>query len=212
MPNMSAEVSCGQSRATCLRVWRRKSILEDILELLAGRVNAENQFRICVSRDNLLERGLKQWQRQKKGNPANQLKITFIGEAGIDSGALRKEFLTAFQVAPMLGDLRKGIQLYGFLDIVKDHPSLCKSLFVPGEDCTPDADYILSNVAPEMSERGTSRALVESKIINYFQDFLQEIECGCGLCIVLYFNLNGMVFSKLKDMTFFIKNGILNWD
>ncbi|XP_026085218.1 uncharacterized protein LOC113060491 isoform X2 [Carassius auratus] len=277
--------------------------LDDLLELLAGRVNAENQFRICVSRDNLLERGLKQWQRQKKGNPANQLKITFIGEAGVDSGALRKEFLTemisgiekrlflgqrakspqysnsdldnglfrtageifavslaqggpapcfmrewcyfylttgevdvsrickddvddveysllitkveeatdlteftdeiiscgytgalnieqkdaviraivlhaTFRVIPMLGDLRKGLQLYGLLDILKEHPSLCKSLFVPGQDCTPDADYILSNVAPEMSERGTSRASVESKIINYFQDFLQEIECG----------------------------------
>lgn len=89
----------------------------------------------------------------------------------------------------------------------------------------PDADYILSNVAPEMSERGTSRASVESKIINYFQDFLQEIECGGGLCVVLYciINLNLMVFSKLKlnntthsqavqDLTFFIKNGILNWD
>ncbi len=89
----------------------------------------------------------------------------------------------------------------------------------------PDADYVLSNVAPEMSERGTSRASVESKIINYFQDFLQEIECGGGLCVVLYciINLNGMVFSKLKlnntthsqavqDLTFFIKNGILNWD
>ncbi|ROI26836.1 G2/M phase-specific E3 ubiquitin-protein ligase [Anabarilius grahami] len=68
--------------------------LEDLLKLLASRVNSENQFRICVSRDNLLERGLKQWQRQKKGNPVNQLKVTFIGEAGVDSGALRKEFLT----------------------------------------------------------------------------------------------------------------------
>uniref|UniRef100_A0A8C1LNP1 HECT domain-containing protein n=1 Tax=Cyprinus carpio TaxID=7962 RepID=A0A8C1LNP1_CYPCA len=74
-----------------------------------------------------------------------------------------------FRVKPMLGDLRKGFQLYGLLDILKGHPSLCKSLFVPGEDY---ADYILSNVAPEMSERGTSRASVESKLINYFQDFL----------------------------------------
>uniref|UniRef100_A0A8C2GTN1 Uncharacterized protein n=1 Tax=Cyprinus carpio TaxID=7962 RepID=A0A8C2GTN1_CYPCA len=80
-----------------------------------------------------------------------------------------------FRVTPMLGELRKGLQLYGLLDILKEHPSLCKSLFVPGEDY---ADYILSNVAPEMSERGTSRASEESKIINYFQDFLQEIECG----------------------------------
>ena len=42
----------------------------------------------------MLERGLKLWQRQKTGGPANKLKITFIGEAGIDTGALRKEFLS----------------------------------------------------------------------------------------------------------------------
>ena len=29
------------------------------------------------------------WQRQK-----NPLKVTFMGEAGVDTGALRKEFLT----------------------------------------------------------------------------------------------------------------------
>lgn len=42
----------------------------------------------------MLERGLKLWQRQKTGGPVNELKITFIGETGIDTGALRKEFLS----------------------------------------------------------------------------------------------------------------------
>ncbi|XP_073719583.1 uncharacterized protein [Misgurnus anguillicaudatus] len=276
--------------------------LEDLLQLLASRVHADKQFHICISRDNLLERGLKQWQRQKKGNPVNQLKVTFIGEAGVDSGALRKEFLTemisgiekrlflgqrakspqysnsdldnglyrtaggiiavslaqggpapcfmrewcylyittgeldvhkickddvddvelslliskveeatdftevtddviscgytgafnmdqrdaiiraivlhaTYRVTPMLGDLRKGLQLYGLLDMLKGHPDMWKTLFVPGEDNTVDSDYILSHVAPEMSAKGTSRASVENKIINFFQDFLQEIEC-----------------------------------
>lgn len=62
----------------------------------------------------------------------------------------------------------------------------------------PDADYFRSNIAENMSERGTSRASVESKIINYFQDFLQEIECGGGLYVVLYFIINGIVYPKLK--------------
>lgn len=52
-----------------------------------------------------------------------------------------------------------------------------------------DADYVLSHVAPEMSVRGTSRATIETKIINYFQDFLQEMECGGGLCIIIYSDL-----------------------
>ncbi|RXN11437.1 G2 M phase-specific E3 ubiquitin- ligase-like isoform X1 [Labeo rohita] len=39
-------------------------------------------------------RGLTQWKRQKKSSPKNPLRVTFIGEPGIDSGALMKEFLT----------------------------------------------------------------------------------------------------------------------
>lgn len=42
----------------------------------------------------MLDRGMKQWQRQKKSSPKNPLRVSFIGEAGIDSEALRKEFLT----------------------------------------------------------------------------------------------------------------------
>ncbi|XP_074524804.1 uncharacterized protein LOC141789325 [Halichoeres trimaculatus] len=42
----------------------------------------------------MVERGLAQWKRQKKALPTNQLKVTFIGESGVDTGALRKEFLT----------------------------------------------------------------------------------------------------------------------
>ncbi|RXN15221.1 hypothetical protein ROHU_028271 [Labeo rohita] len=39
-------------------------------------------------------KGLTQWKRQKKSSPKNPLRVTFIGEPGIDSGALMKEFLT----------------------------------------------------------------------------------------------------------------------
>lgn len=35
-----------------------------------------------------------QWQRQKEGSPVNKVNVTLIGEAGIDTGALSKEFLT----------------------------------------------------------------------------------------------------------------------
>ncbi|KTG30304.1 hypothetical protein cypCar_00042479 [Cyprinus carpio] len=84
---MHNDDSCFADDTTGNSISRQVLCLEDLLELLAGRVNAENQFHICVSWDNLLERRLKQWKRQKKGNPANQLKITFIGEAGVDSGA-----------------------------------------------------------------------------------------------------------------------------
>ncbi|KTG32752.1 hypothetical protein cypCar_00046876 [Cyprinus carpio] len=67
---------------------------DDVLQWLASQVDASKDFKICITRDNLFQRGLIQWQRQKKGSPVNKLNVTFIGEAGIDTGALSKEFLT----------------------------------------------------------------------------------------------------------------------
>ncbi|MED6255333.1 hypothetical protein ATANTOWER_008020, partial [Ataeniobius toweri] len=67
---------------------------EDVLHWLAAQVDASKEFCMCVSRTNLLECGLILWQRQKNSSPVNPLKVTFMGEAGVDTGALRKEFLT----------------------------------------------------------------------------------------------------------------------
>lgn len=68
--------------------------IADVIKILTERMDETSIFSICVTRDQMLERGLKQWQRQKKSSPKNPLRVSFIGEAGIDNGALRKEFLT----------------------------------------------------------------------------------------------------------------------
>ncbi|XP_058631532.1 uncharacterized protein LOC131540548 [Onychostoma macrolepis] len=48
--------------------------------------------------EDMFNRGLTQRKRQKKSSPKNPLRVTFIGEPGIDSGALMKEFLTEMMV------------------------------------------------------------------------------------------------------------------
>lgn len=66
----------------------------DVLQWLSSQVDTSKDFRICITRNDLVQRGFIQWQRQKKASPVNKLHVTFIGEAGIDTGALSKEFLT----------------------------------------------------------------------------------------------------------------------
>ncbi|KAI5614382.1 hypothetical protein C0J50_8969 [Silurus asotus] len=61
---------------------------------ISAAVNNNEEFPLTVSRSHVVERGLAQWKRQKKALPTSRLKIRFIGEAGLDTGALRKEFLT----------------------------------------------------------------------------------------------------------------------
>ncbi|XDV52395.1 hypothetical protein PO909_021127 [Leuciscus waleckii] len=68
--------------------------LSDIITQLAERVDSTSAFNISVMRGELFERGMVQWKRQKKSSPKNTLCINFLGEYGIDNGALRKEFIT----------------------------------------------------------------------------------------------------------------------
>lgn len=70
------------------------SDISTLLKTLNRRVDSSTTFSICVTREGIVERGLKQWKRQKRSSPKNPLRVTFIGEAGIDNGALRNEFLT----------------------------------------------------------------------------------------------------------------------
>lgn len=81
---------------TCLNYEFCFDSVDDVLSTISARVDREEEreFKLLISRSNILERGLIQWQRQKKRSPTATLNISFIGEAGVDTGALRKEFLT----------------------------------------------------------------------------------------------------------------------
>uniref|UniRef100_A0A3P9B423 Uncharacterized LOC106674644 n=1 Tax=Maylandia zebra TaxID=106582 RepID=A0A3P9B423_9CICH len=264
--------------------------VEDVLRCLEQQVDTTTEFKLCVDREDLPDRGILQWQRKKAASPTSVLRVVFIGEAGVDTGALRKEFLSdmisgiesrffeglenkgknpkysltdldnenfrtvgeiiavslaqggpspAFfkewcynflcsgevdfsclskedylmmwadeivscgytnqikmdskesmiraivlhsttRLIPMLQQLRKGMELYGLVNLMAVNPEACHSLFVPGKILKPDADFIMMSCQPHFSEKGTSRERTERKIINFLQDFLQEIEVSGG--------------------------------
>ncbi|XP_026141331.1 uncharacterized protein LOC113117120 isoform X2 [Carassius auratus] len=282
---------------------------DDVLRLLASRVDDSKDFKICVSRTDFYQRAMVQWQRQKRGTPGNTLRVTFLGEAGVDTGAIRKEFLSdligeiekhlfehrghqrgkspiyslsnmekgffrtagevfsvslaqggpaprflrpwcfdylssgdldestltiddvddaelyhlikkveeeetdlsawndqiincgftgavkpenkeaiirsivlhaTLRLVPLLKQIRKGLEVYNFVDILENHSGLCHQFFVPDvvddDDDKADADFIMQNILPKMSEKGSVRETYETAIINFLQDFLQEIE------------------------------------
>ncbi|XP_030606354.1 uncharacterized protein LOC115794833 isoform X2 [Archocentrus centrarchus] len=267
---------------------------EDVVCWAASQVDNSKTFEICVSRDSVVERGLQLWQRQKNGGPVNLLKISFLGELGVDTGALRKEFLTRiekrlfegdsergkipkyslndldkqlFKVAgeifcvsvaqggpaprfmqewcynylvtgklqthgvydtelstlitmiedasdlsvytkeildcgytgpintdhkdtimraitlhattkrtPMLQQLREGLGVYNFINVMERKPDECRSLFVVGHDDKVDSNYVMSHIAPELSPQGSTKQAKETKILEHLQDFLYELE------------------------------------
>lgn len=68
--------------------------VEDVLRCLEQQVDTTTEFKLCVDREDLPDRGILQWQRKKAASPTSVLRVVFIGEAGVDTGALRKEFLS----------------------------------------------------------------------------------------------------------------------
>lgn len=68
--------------------------LEDVLLFIKHQVDTTTEFKLCVDREDLLDRGILQWKRKKTASPVSALTVVYLGEAGIDTGALRKDFLT----------------------------------------------------------------------------------------------------------------------
>ncbi|XP_033473333.2 G2/M phase-specific E3 ubiquitin-protein ligase-like isoform X2 [Epinephelus lanceolatus] len=305
----SAENDSSPSMPAQTAAFKPKST-EDVLCFIEQQVDTSTEFKLCVDREDLPDRGILQWKRKKAASPASALKVVYIGEAGIDTGALRKEFLTdmvsgiekrffegagnqsknpkdsltdvdnenfrtvgeimavslaqggpppAFlrewcynflctgevdlnslsqedvtdlescllisrvensadaeslmlladeivscgytrqikldskeniiraivlhsttRLIPMLQQLRKDMELYGLVNQMATNPDACHPLFVPGKIIKPDANFIMMNCQSQFSEKGTSKERTERKIINFLQDFLQEIEMSGG--------------------------------
>lgn len=80
------------------------------------------------------------------------------------------------QRVPMLNDLKDGLRLYNFIEVLNQKADLCRGLFVNDIDDKGDAHYIISNLDPQMSEKGSVKHNKEIAILNYLQDFLNDIE------------------------------------
>ncbi|KAM4594063.1 uncharacterized protein V3H82_025842 isoform 1-T1 [Fundulus diaphanus] len=103
----------------------------------------------------------------------------YTGKVSVDKKDLIMRAIvlhSTMRLVPMLDQLRKGLQLYGLLEVMKTHPDLCLPMFVPGEDGRVDAAFVLERCQPRFSEMGSVRYSREVNIMNFFQDFLQNIE------------------------------------
>jgi hypothetical protein len=67
---------------------------EDVIHALSSQVERDHQFFIVTRRKAPLSRIFSLWQRQsKRKSPTCRVMVKYSGEAGIDSGAIAKEFL-----------------------------------------------------------------------------------------------------------------------
>ncbi|KAM3620403.1 uncharacterized protein V6R79_022639 [Siganus canaliculatus] len=77
---------------------------------------------------------------------------------------------------PMLQQIHEGLKVYNLIEVMQQKPNECHDLFVTGCDDKVDSHYILSHLSPDMSPHGSGKHKEESKILEYFQDFLIELE------------------------------------
>lgn len=65
--------------------------MEDVLHFLEQQVDTTTKLKLCVDREDFLDRAIIQWQKKKAACSTAALKV---GEAGVDTGAIWKEFLS----------------------------------------------------------------------------------------------------------------------
>ena len=75
-----------------------------------------------------------------------------------------------------LKEFMEGMGLYGLANILSHSPAACKPLFVKGLINDADVNYLTEVLQPQYSPEGSSRRLIEEKIVDHFQDFLLSLE------------------------------------
>ncbi|KAI4832313.1 hypothetical protein KUCAC02_015285, partial [Chaenocephalus aceratus] len=80
------------------------------------------------------------------------------------------------RLQPMLEQLREDLQLYGLSSLMSQNPDICQPLFVSGEDVKVNAEFVMTSILPQLSDKGTTRHQVELEMMNFIQDFLYEAE------------------------------------
>ena len=75
-----------------------------------------------------------------------------------------------------LKEFKEGMGLYGLASILSHSAAACKPLFVKGHIAAVDANYLAGLLQPQYSPEGSSRRLVEEKVVDHFQDFLLSLE------------------------------------
>ncbi|MEQ2227513.1 hypothetical protein ILYODFUR_038335, partial [Ilyodon furcidens] len=83
---------------------------------------------------------------------------------------------SGIRLIPMLTQLREGLAINGLDELLPHHHQVFQPLFLPGNLKEVDADFILQALSPQFSEKGSVRHRKEVKIINFLQDFLQNLE------------------------------------
>ena len=68
------------------------------------------------------------------------------------------------------------MDVYGLASILSHSPDACKPLFVKGHISDVDANYLAGALNPQYSPEGSSKRLVEEKVVDHFQDFLLSLE------------------------------------
>ena len=75
-----------------------------------------------------------------------------------------------------LKEFKEGLDLYGLAAILSHSPAACKPLFVKGHIDDVDANYLAGLLRPQYSPEGSSRKLVEEKVVDHLQDSLLSLE------------------------------------
>lgn len=81
-------------------------------------------------------------------------------------------------ILPMINQLKKGLQLFNLLDVIKDHPNHFSLVFTPNSAFKVSPADFIDSLNVQYSEDGTNAKSLEVETFKVFTDFLEMVEHG----------------------------------
>eukprot|EP00112_Aurelia_sp_Birch-Aquarium-sp1_P006350 Seg1702.9 transcript_id=Seg1702.9/GoldUCD/mRNA.D3Y31 product="G2/M phase-specific E3 ubiquitin-protein ligase" protein_id=Seg1702.9/GoldUCD/D3Y31 len=79
-------------------------------------------------------------------------------------------------ILPMINQLKKGLQLFNLLDVIKDHPNHLSLVFTPNSAFKVSPADFIDSLNVQYSEDGTNAKSLEVETFKVFTDFLEMVE------------------------------------
>ena len=75
---------------------------------------------------------------------------------------------------PLPHEIMNGLQGYGLMDLIKNHPDVFESAFCPTEDFKWTYAEFSELLTPEFNEEGSSKKKMEVDVFKFFMDFVER--------------------------------------
>ena len=79
---------------------------------------------------------------------------------------------------PIIDQMINGLRSFGALDCIKANTNKLEPVFVAYKASFANSEVIINSIVADFSETGSNNKEKEIDILKFFNDYIEEMECG----------------------------------